>query len=63
VGDRRGGPSRPGHRQGGALDPVSATNGALLIPYMGSGQGRLTLLLACHAMFGISLFASVIIIT
>ena len=29
----------------------------------GSAQGRLTLLLACYAMFGISLFASVIIMT
>jgi C4-dicarboxylate transporter/malic acid transport protein len=53
---------------GGWLMPVvppmvSAANGALLIPYAGAGQGRLTLLLACYAMFGISLFASVIIIT
>jgi hypothetical protein len=38
---------------------VSAANGALLIPHVGSAQGRLTLLLACYAMFGISLFASV----
>ena len=53
---------------GGWLMPVvppmvSAANGALLIPHVGSAQGRLTLLLACYAMFGISLFASVIIIT
>jgi C4-dicarboxylate transporter/malic acid transport protein len=53
---------------GGWLMPVvppmvSAANGALLIPYAGAGQGRLTLLLACYAMFGITLFASVIIIT
>jgi C4-dicarboxylate transporter/malic acid transport protein len=53
---------------GGWLMPVvppmvSAAAGALLIPYAGTGQGRLTLLLACYAMFGISLFASVIIIT
>jgi C4-dicarboxylate transporter/malic acid transport protein len=53
---------------GGWLMPVvppmvSAATGALLIPYVGSAQGRLTLLLACYAMFGISLFASVIIIT
>ena len=40
---------------------VSAATGALLIPHVGSAQGRLTLLLACYAMFGISLFASVII--
>jgi C4-dicarboxylate transporter/malic acid transport protein len=57
---------------GGWLMPVvppmvSAATGALLIPHVGAtafgGQGRLTLLLACYAMFGISLFASVIIIT
>jgi C4-dicarboxylate transporter/malic acid transport protein len=52
---------------GGWLMPVvppmvSAANGALLIPHVASAQGRLTLLLACYAMFGISLFASVIII-
>jgi C4-dicarboxylate transporter/malic acid transport protein len=53
---------------GGWLMPVvppmvSAASGALLIPHLPPGQGRLTLLLACYAMFGISLFASVIIIT
>src|SRR6201999_4135604 len=53
---------------GGWLMPVvppmvSAATGALLIPHVGLAQGRLTLLLACYAMFGISLFASVIIIT
>src|SRR5580693_3899146 len=53
---------------GGWLMPVvppmvSAANGALLIPHVASAQGLLTLLLACYAMFGISLFASVIIIT
>jgi C4-dicarboxylate transporter/malic acid transport protein len=50
---------------GGWLMPVvppmvSAANGALLIPYA-AGQARLTLLLGCYAMFGLSLFASVII--
>ena len=53
---------------GGWLMPVvppmvSAANGALLIPFVAPGQGRLTLMLACYAMFGITLFASVIIIT
>ena len=53
---------------GGWLMPVvppmvSAATGALLIPHVASAQARLTLLLACYAMFGISLFASVIIIT
>jgi C4-dicarboxylate transporter/malic acid transport protein len=52
---------------GGWLMPVvppmvSAAAGALLIPYAAAGQARLTLLLGCYAMFGISLFASVIII-
>jgi C4-dicarboxylate transporter/malic acid transport protein len=42
---------------------VSAATGALLVPYAAAGQARLTLLVACYAMFGISLFASVIIIT
>ena len=53
---------------GGWLMPVvppmvSAANGALLIPHLPAGQGRETLLLACYAMFGISLVASLIIIT
>jgi len=42
---------------------VSAATGALLIPHVASAQGQLTLLLGCYAMFGISLFVSVIIIT
>jgi C4-dicarboxylate transporter/malic acid transport protein len=53
---------------GGWLMPVvppmvSAASGALLIPHLPAGQGRETLLLACYAMFGISLIASLIIIT
>jgi C4-dicarboxylate transporter/malic acid transport protein len=53
---------------GGWLMPVvppmvSAATGALLIPYAPAGQARLTLLLTCYAMFGLSLIASVIIIT
>ena len=31
---------------------VSAADGALLIPSLLPGQGQLTLLLACYAMFG-----------
>jgi C4-dicarboxylate transporter/malic acid transport protein len=42
---------------------VSAANGALLVPYAAAGQPRLTLVAACYAMFGISLFASVIVIS
>jgi C4-dicarboxylate transporter/malic acid transport protein len=53
---------------GGWLMPVvppmvSAATGALLVPYAAAGQARLTLLTGCYAMFGISLFASVIVIT
>ncbi|MFF0465165.1 TDT family transporter [Streptomyces mexicanus] len=53
---------------GGWLMPVvppmvSAATGAALVPHVPVGQERLTLLLACYAMFGISLFASVVIIT
>ncbi|HEY2522694.1 MAG TPA: TDT family transporter [Streptosporangiaceae bacterium] len=52
---------------GGWLMPVvppmvSAATGALLIPHVPAGQARLTLLLACYAMFGISLLASLFII-
>ncbi len=42
---------------------VSAATGAGLIAQLPAGQDRLALLLACYAMFGISLFASLIIIT
>ncbi len=53
---------------GGWLMPVvppmvSAATGALLIPHLPPGQLRLTMLLACYAMFGLSLIASVIVIT
>jgi C4-dicarboxylate transporter/malic acid transport protein len=53
---------------GGWLMPVvppmvSAATGALLIPHLPAGQPRLTLLLACYAMFGISLVASMMVIT
>jgi C4-dicarboxylate transporter/malic acid transport protein len=53
---------------GGWLMPVvppmvSAATGALLVPHAPAGQVRLTLLLACYAMFGISLIASLIVIT
>ncbi|NMM83286.1 C4-dicarboxylate ABC transporter [Rhodococcus sp. SRB_17] len=53
---------------GGWLMPVvppmvSAATGALLIPHMAPGTGRTTMLYGCYAMFGLSLFASFIIIT
>ena len=59
---------KPDGAFGGWLMPivppmVSAALGALLVPYAPAGQARLTLLVACYAMFGIALFMSVIIIT
>ena len=53
---------------GGWLMPVvppmvSAATGALLVPYVAAGQLRLTLVLACYAMFGCSLVASLLVIT
>jgi C4-dicarboxylate transporter/malic acid transport protein len=59
---------KPDGAFGGWLMPivppmVSAACGALLVPYAAAGQARLTLLLGCYAMFGISLFMTVIIIT
>ncbi|MFF7209245.1 TDT family transporter [Streptomyces sp. NPDC008238] len=52
---------------GGWLMPVvppmvSAATGAALVPHLPTGQARLTLLLACYAMFGMSLLASLVII-
>ena len=41
---------------------VSAATGAALIAHLPAGQPRLALLLACYAMFGISLIASLITI-
>jgi C4-dicarboxylate transporter/malic acid transport protein len=53
---------------GGWLMPVvppmvSAATGALLIPHIASETGRATMLYGCYAMFGLSLVASMIIIT
>ena len=53
---------------GGWLMPVvppmvSAATGALLIPHMVPGTGQKTMLYGCYAMFGLSLVASLIIIT
>ncbi len=42
---------------------VSAATGPLLLPYLPPGQGRLTLQLACTMMFGLTLVASLIVIT
>ncbi len=53
---------------GGWLMPVvppmvSAATGPLLIPHLPEGQWRLAMQLACSAMFGMSLLASVVVIT
>ncbi|MCD2191097.1 TDT family transporter [Actinomycetospora soli] len=55
------------HAFGGWLMPVvppmvSAANGSLLIGHMPPGAGRETMLLACYAMFGVSLFATLAIL-
>jgi C4-dicarboxylate transporter/malic acid transport protein len=42
---------------------VSAATGAALIAHVPAGQARLDLLVACYAMFGLSLLASVVTIT
>jgi C4-dicarboxylate transporter/malic acid transport protein len=59
---------RPESAFGGWLMPVvppmvSASTGALLVPYAPAGQARLALLLSGYAMFGLSLLASIVIIT
>lgn len=59
---------RPDAAFGGWLMPVvppmvSAATGALLIPHVAGASGRATLLYGCYAMFGLSLLASLIIIT
>lgn len=59
---------RPDGAFGGWLMPVvppmvSATSGAFLLPTIPAGTSRETMLYACYAMFGMSLMASVIIIT
>ena len=60
--------NKPDSAFGGWLMPivppmVSASTGALLLPYASAGQGQQTLLWACYAMFGLSLLASIIVIT
>lgn len=52
---------------GGWLMPVvppmvSASTGALLVPHIAAGPARLALVLACYAMFGLSLIASIVVI-
>ena len=41
---------------------VSAADGALLVGHMAPGTGKETMLLACYAMFGMSLFATLAIL-
>jgi tellurite resistance protein TehA-like permease len=42
---------------------VSAATGTLLIPHLPAGQPRLTMELACYAMFGLTLIASLVVVT
>ena len=58
----------PGSAFGGWLMPVvppmvSAATGTLLIPHLPAGEAQATLLVACYAMFGLTLVASLVIIT
>ncbi|WP_231603843.1 TDT family transporter [Salinibacterium sp. NG22] len=41
---------------------VSAAAGAPLIPYLPEGEARLTMLIACYAMFGLSMIATAVIL-
>ncbi|MFC5503093.1 TDT family transporter [Lysinimonas soli] len=41
---------------------VSASTGALLLPFLPAGQARETMLYGCYAMFGLSLIASLVVI-
>lgn len=42
---------------------VSAATGAALISHLPAGQAQMTLLLGCYAMFGLSLVATLVVIT
>jgi tellurite resistance protein TehA-like permease len=58
----------PGDTLGSWLMPivppmVSAATGSALVGHLGPGQERLDMLLGCYAMFGLSLIASLVIIT
>ncbi len=58
---------KPESAFGGWLMPVvppmvSASTGAMLLPYIPAGQARLGMLLGCYAMFGVSLLTSLVII-
>lgn len=60
--------TRPDSAFGGWLMPivppmVSAATGPLLLPHLPAGQWRLTMQLACTMMFGLTLVASLIVIT
>ncbi|MFJ9623511.1 TDT family transporter [Streptomyces sp. NPDC101181] len=41
---------------------VSASQGALLVPHVPAGQGREALLMACYALFGLSLLATLVVL-
>ncbi|QKS12669.1 TDT family transporter [Curtobacterium sp. csp3] len=60
--------NKPDSAFGGWLMPivppmVSASTGALLLPYAPAGQARETLLWACYGFFGLSLITSLVVIT
>ncbi len=60
--------TKPDSAFGGWLMPivppmVSASTGALLLPFTPAGQARETLFWSCYALFGLALVASLIVIT
>ncbi|SDQ14939.1 C4-dicarboxylate transporter/malic acid transport protein [Curtobacterium sp. UNCCL20] len=60
--------NKPDSAFGGWLMPivppmVSASTGALLLPYAPAGQARETLLWSCYGFFGLSLVTSLVVIT
>ncbi len=60
--------NKPDSAFGGWLMPivppmVSASTGALLLPYTPAGQARETLMWSCYGFFGLSLIASLVVIT
>ena len=60
--------NKPDSAFGGWLMPivppmVSASTGALLLPYAPAGQARETLLWSCYGFFGLSLITSLVVIT
>ncbi len=61
--DERGRVAVPGWLMPLVPPMVSATTGAMLLPHLPAGQWRVSMLLACYGMFGMSLLVGMITIT